>query len=173
MTKHQKSPDSLRGPVFFVDLDGTLKTNHVKVGNQGSLYVTVGEKSYQFEKRPFVNEFIQVLSETGTVIICTASSREYCKNILQALGLNHVKNRLTKEDIFLARLFPSLSKFPICDDLFLIDDDNIISSIKWDLITKKAGPKRMDRLILIPTYEGGEDEELKKVLSLIQSMVKT
>jgi len=145
---------------FFIDLDGTLKTDHIKVGFMGNLNIEVGDRHYQFKKRPHAKTFINELSKLGRVIIFTASSRKYCKKVLEALKLFKEEPLcLTKENI------EAKSGIPHCESLFLVDDDKTVASKKWELISS-VNPDSMpeDRLIIVPTYLGGEDHNLLSAL---------
>ena len=138
---------------YFVDLDGTLKTDR---DYRGGEILTLGNNRYGYIVRPHALEFLQGLAELGHVFICTLSSFRYATFFVDKIGAaKYVEEIYSRE---------RLEDMPAVPSYVLIDNDASMAKGKAALIEKKGFALKSE-IVNIPTYSGNDDDtELLKIL---------
>jgi len=149
---------------FFVDLDGTLKTEAGAKGpfEVNSLNVEVGMNKFEVGIRPHIHEFLQCAKSKGKVILSTASGRRYARKMLTAMGISNYFDEIVTAEVF-AR---GISNYPNC---VFIDNDGESGELKMSKMASSMGRtvKRND-LWIIDTFDG--DQKDTTMLELIDEI---
>ena len=159
------APKAEAVPEFYVDLDGTLKTDHK--ANQGDLVVRAAARTYRFDPRPGFREFLSALSRMGPVTLATAGGREYASKVLRKMGA---------EDLFSRRVdaMSWRNGLPFRQGAVFVDDDLEMARMKVRCMRWPGTPSDEEadrRIVLVPTYRGGPDSALMDVLPEIRKRV--
>lgn len=103
---------------FFLDLDGTLKTDPDYDFKHGDTVLSVDGNfgKYKFVARPFAKDLCEYLSSVGKLYLTTLSYKPYCNNALDVLGVSEYFS-----DVVDARKMKNYS-FPPSDNVLWIDN---------------------------------------------------
>jgi len=147
-------------PVFFLDLDGTLKTEFDK--NIGSMTITEPIR-HVFEPRPFAKEFLTAISSLGKIYLCTASPRAFATSCLKQMGIDDYFDGVFARESY-ANGIPFFSK------IIFIENNRDLGEKKINCIKNNENADIL--LIVIETYNGNkEDKELISVLNSIKDIL--
>jgi len=153
----------IRDLVFFVDLDGTLKSESRK-NYRGNRSITCRGNTYSFDKRPGADEFLKELHWKGKVFLFTAASKLYAKKMLIDMGLSQYVDKIYARD--------SLN-VPSCENFVFIDDDVELACAKMKQIGDcQRVRSNDDALVTVATYQGEEsDDELVAALKAVNDIL--
>ena len=150
---------------FFLDLDGSLKTD-VDWKAKGEYETYISPKSgrgYDYIIRPNVREFILGLRELEgnncNVCILTLSSQPYAEYFVDRMGITDIVDEVYGRERF--------EDLPNVVSYVLVENDIGIARGKENLI-EGSGIVFKRETIIIPTYEGGGDDILVKLLEKIR-----
>ena len=151
---------------FYIDLDGTLKTDIDFIGGTEKYEDSMG-REYPYIIRPYAKEFITGLKEFGKVMIMTLASRPYTDYFMDKIGVNGIIDEIyTREELVMNRLIKNLPTYR------LIENDWEIAQQKEKRILLAGGMFVKGETTIVPTYTGGEDGVLEKLLGEIQKEKK-
>jgi len=145
---------------FYVDLDGTLKTD-VSFSGNSEKYIAFNNKKYFYQIRPYAKEFIEGLKTIGTVLLLTLSTKRYAEYFLEKIGVTNIVDEVYSRE--------NISKLPKLLSYVLIDNDAEVAVLKEKAILLAGGMFTKGETIVIPTYSGGEDGVLEKLLEEIKN----
>jgi len=175
--------------VLFIDLDGTLKSEHddngpydvpsltVQFGStthlfnkkSPSLTVENGSKTHIFAQRPHLHEFLDFAKKYARIFLCTASGGVYARRVLKLMNVeDYFEKIIAAEDYAAGITFKS--------DWHCIFIDNSREMV--DLKVQKLSEKQCLRSNLeckkdtwvIDTYHGSKDDTT--LLDLIEELKK-
>lgn len=146
--------------ILYLDLDGTLKSC-VSTTLDNGLVRTITENwrgeefNYSFIERPHLNTFLCLVKEQGWEInLATMGTRSYAIKCLEAMGVRKFFNKLV--------CGVELRRPDLCTKFTIVDDRQELLDWKADQISHHFFAANINKL-LIPTYLGGEDNELLKI----------
>ena len=150
---------------FFIDLDGTLKTDidFNEFGNcNGYETYDVKRRSYPYKIRPYAKEFLTELKKLGNVCILTLASQPYAEYFIDRIGARDVVDEIYSRDRF--------NDIVKVSSYILVENDAGIAKGKQCLIENGCMVFKR-QTIIVPTYDGGEDDILLKLLEKIRGTV--
>jgi hypothetical protein len=156
---------SVKDLTFFVDLDGTLKTEAgVKPPFEvDTVVVESGIKRYEVGFRPHVEEFLQFANTKGKVVLSTASGRRYAHKMLIAMGIRQYFDEIISAESF-NRGIPHYSNCIFIDNC---EDSGLKKMNKMANRAYNAAIERHD-LWTIDTFDGSKDDTT--MLELIEEI---
>ena len=150
--------------IFFVDLDGTLKTD-IGLDNDYNEIMEVNGRNYHYAERPHVKEFIYELSKLGDVYICTAASQAYAIKFVEKFGVQDKIKKIYSRD--------TMNNVPeeLMMDFVFIDNDYELAKKKVYVMDKgrmSFGKKQI--FITAKIYYGEENDG--ELLSILDACTK-
>ena len=155
---------STRDLTFFIDLDGTLKTEAGAVPPFEVEVVEVesGINKFQIGIRPHIHEFLQCAKSKGRVVLSTASGRRYARKMLSAMGISHYFEEVVSAEAFAC----GLSHYPNC---VFIDNDGESGELKMaKMASSRGGAIKRNDLWVIDTFNGATNDTT--MLELIEEI---
>ena len=131
---------------YFVDLDGTLKTDR---DYQGGETLSLGDNRYGYRIRPHALEFLQELAKIGKVFICTLSSLRYATFFIDKIGAKDVVEEIYSRE--------KLDKMPKVPTYVLIDNDGAMAKGKATFIERNNFVLK-SKIVVVDTYAGNPDD---------------
>jgi hypothetical protein len=145
---------STRDLTFFVDLDGTLKTEAGAVPpfQVDIVEVESGMNKYDIGIRPHIHDFLKCAKSKGRVVLSTASGRRYARKMLRAMGISHYFDDIISAEVFSR----GIKHYSNC---VFIDNDGESGELKMSKMASSRGStiKRND-LWIIDTFNGSTDD---------------
>ena len=149
--------------LVMLDLDGTLVSLSAQAA-PGVQQITVGNKEFYLQLRPFLREFLGFLQQHFEVGVYTAATEEYANAVLSAIGLN------VSEELRLSRSCCKKFHEKYIKDLELVEPD--LSQVL--IIDDNPGSVRQQRNTLaVPSWTGGSDTALLKAINLLHGVTTT
>lgn len=146
---------SVRDLTFFIDLDGTLKT---EAGAKppfevGAVLVESGMKKYEVGIRPHIKEFLEFAKTQGKVVLSTASGRRYARKMLIAMDIHQYFDEILSLESF-NRGIPHYS------NCVFIDNCEKSGVNKMDKMASSGYNAKIQRhdLWTIDTFDGSKDD---------------
>jgi hypothetical protein len=156
---------SVRDLTFFVDLDGTLKTESGAKPpfDVDTVLVESGINSFKVGVRPHIKEFLQFAKTKGKVILSTASGRRYARRMLIAMDVHQYFDEIISVESF-NRGIPHYS------NCVFIDNDEKAGISKMDKMASSGYNAKIQRhdLWTIDTFNGSKDDTT--MLDLIEEI---
>jgi len=156
--------------VLFVDLDGSLKSEHGEDGpyEVPSITVQSGPIKYVFAARPHLHEFLDMASKKAIrMILCTAAGGGYARKVLKAMNIDgYFTDIIAAEDY--------VKGFPIRPNwnCIFIDNDQEMVNLKVERLSEKSLISSYKRATMstwvIDTYHGEKDD--KVLLELMEEI---
>ena len=153
--------------VLFIDLDGTLKTEHDDIGpyEVPSITVESGTKTYVLAQRPHLHEFLNSAYQKAELILATAGGGGYARRVLKALNVEDYFSRIIAAEDFRNRYnFRQGCKY------ILIENDSELADIKIDKLKGFTLAQPDISIWVIDTYHGSKDD--KTLLELKEEIEK-
>lgn len=154
--------------ILYLDLDGTLKSDILAPYNNG-LVRTITENwrgeefDYSFIERPNLNTFLCLVKERGWEInLATMGTRSYAIKCLEAMGVREFFKKLV--------CGVELRRPDLCTKFTIVDDRQELLDWKAAQISHYYCAAEINKL-LIPSYLGGEDDELLKISDRLSLLV--
>jgi hypothetical protein len=160
---------SVKDLTFFVDLDGTLKTEAGATPpfEVDTVVVESGIKRYEIGIRPHIKEFLEFAKSRGKVVLSTASGRRYARKMLIAMEIHHYF-----DDVISAESFQR--GIPYYSNCIFIDNCEDTGIKKMDKMASRSHnafssyqTERND-LWTIDTYDGSKEDTT--MLELIEEI---
>lgn len=138
---------------FFVDLDGTLKTDRDFIGGKKAEISEklIGDKIHQYIIRPHVKEFLTILKKSGSVFIYTLSSLRYARFFVDEMDVKNLVDEIYSRD--------NLEDLPKVPSYCIIENDPEIAKGKAVWLEKKSIILKK-QIIIVPTYNGNSDDNV-------------
>ena len=146
---------------FYIDLDGTLKTDRGFMGGTKKYEGFMG-REYPYIIRPYAKEFVTGLKELGKVMILTLATRPYTDYFMKRIGIQDIVDEICSRETIEMNRLPKLLSYR------LIENDWDIAQEKEKYLLMAGGMFAKGETIIVPTYTGGEDDVLEKLLSEIR-----
>ena len=142
--------------VLFLDLDGTLKTEHDDTGPYEVPSVTVesGTKEYILAPRPHLHEFLNSAYKKAELVLTTAGGGGYARRVLKALNIEDYFSK-----IIAAQDFRNRYTFRQGCKYILVDNDSELADIKIDKLKGFIMAQPDISIWVIDTYHGSKDDK--------------
>ena len=155
-------------PVFFVDLDGTLKSNWDVNLPEGEFDVSADwlqGGNHRYSARLGYQEFLQALKGMGTVNLSTAGGPGYVSTVLAQMSLESAFDKQYNANSWRHGI-------PYEEGAIFIDDDlgMAIQKVKC-MSAYMTTEEARERLVMVEPYYGGPDNELMSALGRIKEQV--
>jgi hypothetical protein len=153
---------------LFVDLDGTLKTEHDDTGpyEVDSITVESGDKTYVLAPRPHLYEFLDFAQSKADLVLTTAGGRGYAKRVLSALNIEKYFSK-----IIAAQDFINGFRFKMANKYVMIDNDSEMADLKIEKLRGAFNNHADINIWVIDTYHGKKQDttllELKNEIGLL------
>ena len=159
------SKDVKHKKTLVLDLDETLiHASKVPIGKPDYVVKLSDSSRFYILRRPGLEEFLQRMSQLYELVIYTSSEKEYATSIIDKIDPHHRIRTILHRDHCL------LSPYGLDKDLLLIGKD-LKGVIFIDNLEENFRLQRDNGLKISDFYSNRKDEELKKLIPFLESMV--